>query len=121
MFGSKPRRIALGVAHYVPSAIESPQMGALAECNFLLQSGEHDGNNVSYQVERVLLTSAFEHLLKARPDYDDVATKFSDALPVSKNILASAQRRCAYRGRRVIPITAKAKVDELDTYTREMP
>jgi hypothetical protein len=55
-----------------------------------------DGNNVSYQVEWVLLTSAFEHLLNARADYDDVATKFSGGLPVSENIFArDAQRRPA--------------------------
>jgi hypothetical protein len=52
-----------------------------------------DGNNISYRVEWVLLTSAFEHLLNARADYDDVATKFSAALPVGESVLARDARR----------------------------
>lgn len=54
-----------------------------------------DNDTVRYQVEWVLLCSAFEHLLSAKSEAKDVAKKFSDvfipdsALPVSK-----AKRKC---------------------------
>ena len=59
-----------------------------------------DSDNVQHQVEWVLLCSAFEHLLKAKSAAIDVATKFSDALKPSSELLASnAKRRsCRWTG-----------------------
>jgi len=54
-----------------------------------------DGENVRYQVEWVLLCSAFEHLLEAASDYKDVAKKFVDAFTPSTHIPVKAAKRKA--------------------------
>lgn len=54
-----------------------------------------DGENVRYQVEWVLLCSAFEHLLEAASDYKDVAKKFVDAFMPSTHIPVKAAKRKA--------------------------
>lgn len=53
-----------------------------------------DGENFRYQVEWVLLCSAFEQILGARPDYKDVAQKFADAVvPSSPVLVCNAKHR----------------------------
>lgn len=53
-----------------------------------------DGESVRYQVEWVLLCSAFQQLLGAKSDADDVASKFSVArAPHSAILVDSANRR----------------------------
>lgn len=52
-----------------------------------------DSDNVGYKVEWVLLCSAFEHLLKAKPDAKDVARLFVAAMTPSQNVLASKAAR----------------------------
>ncbi len=53
-----------------------------------------DGENVRYQVEWVLLCSAFEHLLGAKSEAKDVAGKFSEAMVPGESFLArNANRR----------------------------
>jgi hypothetical protein len=47
-----------------------------------------DSDNIRHQVEWVLLCSAFEHILEAKPNAADVATKFSDAMVPSESVLA---------------------------------
>lgn len=51
-----------------------------------------DGNSM-YQNEWVLLCSAFEHILKAKTDYDDVAERFVATIQAPKTILAIASTR----------------------------
>jgi hypothetical protein len=56
--------------------------------------GNTDSDAFRYQVEWGLLCSAFERLLDAAADYDDVAGKFAKAMAPSKPLLAgNAQRR----------------------------
>jgi hypothetical protein len=53
-----------------------------------------DNDAILYQVEWVLLCSAFEHILGAKSDYLDVAQKFSDALvPYTQLFVRDAKRR----------------------------
>lgn len=52
-----------------------------------------DSDNVRYQVEWVLLCSAFEHLLSAKPNAKDVACKFAKAFEPSKELLAKDATR----------------------------
>ncbi|HWF59563.1 MAG TPA: hypothetical protein VN666_04555 [Nitrospira sp.] len=53
-----------------------------------------DGENVRYQVEWVLLCSAFEHILGAESNARDVAEKFAEAVAPSSPVLAgNAERR----------------------------
>ena len=52
-----------------------------------------DNDTVRYQVEWVLLASAFEHLLSARSDAKDVANKFSDTfVPTTPLEIGKAKR-----------------------------
>lgn len=52
-----------------------------------------DNDTVRYQVEWVLLASAFEHLLSARSDAKDVANKFSDIfVPTTPLEIGKAKR-----------------------------
>ena len=52
-----------------------------------------DSDNIRYQVEWVLLCSAFEHLLSAKSNAKDVARKFSETLVPSKELLARDANR----------------------------
>lgn len=52
-----------------------------------------DSNTVRYQIEWVLLCSAFEHLLQARTDARDVARRFSEAFPPLEEINAIEAKR----------------------------
>src|SRR3989442_384090 len=52
-----------------------------------------DSDAFRYQVEWGLLCSAFERLLDAKADYDDVAGKFAKAVVPSKPLLAQDARR----------------------------
>lgn len=56
-----------------------------------------DGESVRYQVEWVLLCSAFEHLLGARSDAKDVADKWSDIVVPGHDLLASKANRRSER------------------------
>ncbi|BFU89421.1 MAG: hypothetical protein NTAFB01_06080 [Nitrospira sp.] len=46
-----------------------------------------DGENVRYQVEWVLLCSAFQHILGAKSNAEDVAKKFAEAVAPSSPVL----------------------------------
>jgi len=52
-----------------------------------------DNNTVRYQVEWVLLCSAFEHVLEAKSEAKDVARKFSDLFSPTKPLLSSGAKR----------------------------
>lgn len=52
-----------------------------------------DSETVRYQVEWGLLCSAFERLLDAKPDYEDVAARFTRTLVPSQSAMAIAARR----------------------------
>jgi len=53
-----------------------------------------DNDSIQYQVEWVLLASAFEHLVAARSNAEDVAQKFTDAvIPVRSLSTGSAKRQ----------------------------
>jgi hypothetical protein len=52
-----------------------------------------DSDNVSYQMEWILLCGAFERLLEARPDADEVAKKFSSVVVPSAPRLAREAKR----------------------------
>lgn len=53
-----------------------------------------DGENVRYQVEWVLLCSAFQHILGAKSNANDVADKFAEAVvPSSLALAGNAKRR----------------------------
>ncbi len=53
-----------------------------------------DNDAIRYQVEWVLLSSAFEHILEAKPDYSDVAQKFAEAVvPHPALLVRNAKRR----------------------------
>lgn len=53
-----------------------------------------DSEAVRFQVEWVLLCSAFEHILGAKSKYSDVARKFADAMaPSSSVLMRNAERR----------------------------
>lgn len=55
--------------------------------------GNTDSDAIRYQVEWGLLCSAFERLLDAAADYDDVASKFAKAMRPSKPLLTGGARR----------------------------
>lgn len=53
-----------------------------------------DNDAVRYQVEWVLLSSAFEHILEAKSDYLDIAQKFTDLLvPNTQLFVRDTKRR----------------------------
>lgn len=53
-----------------------------------------DGENVRYQVEWVLLCSAFQHILGAKSNAEDVAKKFAEAVvPSSPVLVGNAEHR----------------------------
>ena len=52
-----------------------------------------DNDTVRYQVEWVLLCSAFEHVLEAKSEAKDVARKFSDLFSPTKPLLSSGAKR----------------------------
>jgi hypothetical protein len=52
-----------------------------------------DNDAIRYQVEWVLLCSAFEHILEARPQAEDVAQKFTDTAVPSTPLLARDAKR----------------------------
>lgn len=52
-----------------------------------------DRDNVLHQVEWVLLCSAFEHLLEAKSEAKDVASKFVNTMMPEDSLLASAANR----------------------------
>ncbi len=52
-----------------------------------------DSDNIRYQVEWVLLCSAFEHILEAKPNAKDVASKFSKILVPSEKLLVKNSTR----------------------------
>jgi len=52
-----------------------------------------DGDNVSFQVEWVLLCSAFEHLVAAKSEAKDVAQRFSDSVTPGDVVSVSAATR----------------------------
>lgn len=55
-----------------------------------------DNETVPFQVEWVLLCSAFEHILQAASDYKDVARKFGDrVIPSSPLLIKDATRKSA--------------------------
>jgi hypothetical protein len=54
-----------------------------------------DSDNIRHQVEWVLLCSAFEHLLSAKPNAKDVACKFTKNLTPSNELLAKDAARCS--------------------------
>lgn len=57
-----------------------------------------DGENVRYQVECVLLCSAFEHILGAKSNAKDVAEQFAEAVvPSSPVLVRNAERRSEQR------------------------
>ncbi|MEJ5377239.1 MAG: hypothetical protein WHX93_11720 [bacterium] len=56
-----------------------------------------DSDNIRYQMEWVLLCSAFEHILGARPEARDVAAKFSEAVVPTEPLLARDATRRSYR------------------------
>lgn len=56
-----------------------------------------DSDNIRYQMEWVLLCSAFEHLLSAQSKAKDVAHKFSQAVVPSNELLAKDSNRLAQR------------------------
>jgi hypothetical protein len=57
-----------------------------------------DADTVSYQVEWILMCSAFEHLLSAKSNARDVADKFSKALAINAPLaVRNARRRSSNR------------------------
>ncbi|GIW70824.1 MAG: hypothetical protein KatS3mg102_0366 [Planctomycetota bacterium] len=56
-----------------------------------------DSENVRYQVEWVLLCSAFEHILGAKPDAKDVAAKFAAVVVPTEPLLARDATRRSQR------------------------
>ena len=58
-----------------------------------------DNDSIRYQVEWVLLASAFEHLLHAKPNAEDVAQKFANAIvpqkPVSVEVASRQSKQWA--------------------------
>ena len=52
-----------------------------------------DNDAIRYQVEWVLLCSAFEHILEAKAKYEDVAERFADALIPHTEILVGNAKR----------------------------
>jgi len=55
-----------------------------------------DNDAIRHQVEWVLLCSAFEHILRAKPHYEDVAEKFADVLiPRTQILVGNAKRSSA--------------------------
>lgn len=56
-----------------------------------------DDSTSMYQNEWVLLCSAFEHILDARSDYEDVAERFVNAICCQKTIMAMTAARKADR------------------------
>jgi hypothetical protein len=52
-----------------------------------------DSNNVRHQVEWVLICSAYEHLLGAKSDAKDVASKFAQVMVPEDSLLASGATR----------------------------
>jgi hypothetical protein len=56
-------------------------------------SANTDSDTVSYQMEWVLLCSAFEHLLHARPKAIDVASKFSGVMQPFQSVMAKNSTR----------------------------
>ena len=52
-----------------------------------------DNDSIRYQVEWVLLASAFEHLLHARPNAEDVAQRFSNVMIPQKPLSVGVARR----------------------------
>ncbi len=56
-----------------------------------------DNDAIRYQVEWVLLCSAFEHILKAKADYEDVGEKFANALIPHTQILVGNAKRSSSR------------------------
>ncbi len=60
-----------------------------------------DSENVRYQVEWVLLCSAFEHLMGTKPNAKDVARSFSEIIVPAKSLLAHEAKRCKHAQRKV--------------------
>lgn len=56
-----------------------------------------DDEKIRYQVEWVLLCSAFEHLLEAKAEAKDVAIRFSESLVPQKELLAGNANRTSDR------------------------
>jgi hypothetical protein len=53
-----------------------------------------DSDNIYHQVEWVLLSSAFEHILDAKPEAKHVATRFSQTMvPIESLLVRNASRR----------------------------
>jgi len=52
-----------------------------------------DNDTIRYQVEWVLLCSAFEHILEAKSKAEDVAKRFTDALVPSTSLLVGKAKR----------------------------
>lgn len=55
--------------------------------------GNTDNDAIRHQVEWVLLCSAFEHILEAKSDYEDVAERFARALVPNVELLVQNSRR----------------------------
>ena len=58
-----------------------------------------DNDAIHYQVEWVLLCSAFEHILEAEPKAEDVAKRFTDALIPSTSLSVRAKRHATQKQR----------------------
>jgi hypothetical protein len=56
-----------------------------------------DSENVRYQIEWVLLASAFEHILSAKSDARDVVRRFSETMVPDESLLAQEANRSSTR------------------------
>jgi hypothetical protein len=59
--------------------------------------GNTDNDSIRYQVEWVLLVSAFEHLLHAKPNAEDVSQKFANAMVPENPVRVEVAKRQSNR------------------------
>jgi hypothetical protein len=78
-------------AHVSPVRLVSLDLRLLDA--LVANQGNTDSDAFRYQVEWGLLCSAFERLLDAASDYDDVAAKFAGTMVPSNLLLARDARR----------------------------
>jgi len=75
----------------------SPEWGRWQSAITCFNQANTDSENIRYQVEWVLLASAFEHVLGAKSDAKDVASKFVKRFVPTESVLASAATRRSER------------------------
>ena len=73
--------------------LNNPNWGRWQSAISCFNQANTDSDNIRYQMEWVLLCSAFEHILRAKSEAKDVATKFSDTMVPSEPLPASGSNR----------------------------